>query len=105
MRYYGKIGYGVSGETTPGVWAVNSFVERDAIGDIIKNVRKLDHFDKVNEDVNMVTTISIVADPYAIDHYLDIKYAELDGKKWTVTSAEIQRPRIILYLGGLYNVQ
>ena len=105
MKYYGKIGYGVSGETTPGVWVEDSFVERDTIGDIIKNVRKLDHSDKVNEDVNMSTTIiSIVADPYAIDHYLDIKYAELDGKKWTVTSAEIQRPRIILYLGGLYNV-
>ena len=102
MRYYGKIGYGIQGETSPGVWTP-TIVERDAIGDIEKNLQRNTNPSKVNGDITISNTISIVADPYAMDNYRDIKYATLDGKKWEVTSIEIRYPRLVLSLGGPYN--
>lgn len=102
MRYYGIIGYGTQGETTPGVWQ-SSIVERNAIGDVEKNLQRNTNPSKVNGDITLSNTISIVADPYAMDNYKNIKYATLDGVKWEVTSVEIRYPRLILSLGGPYN--
>ena len=37
-KYYGKIGYGVTTETVPGVWT-DGITEKDAYGDVIRNTR------------------------------------------------------------------
>lgn len=102
MKYYGKIGYGITGETAPGVWE-SSIVEKNAMGDIEKNLQRNINPNKVNGDITISNIISIVADPYAMEYYRNIKYATLDGVKWDVTSIEIRYPRLILTLGGPYN--
>jgi hypothetical protein len=48
-------------------------------------------------------SISIVGNEYALEHYLSIRYVEWAGELWTVANVEIQRPRLILRLGEVYN--
>lgn len=101
-KYYGKIGYNESVETTPGVWE-EKIAERSYYGDLIKNSRRLQSTDKVNDDINISNEISIVADPYATNNFHSMRYAEFMGTKWKITNVEVQYPRLILSLGGLYN--
>lgn len=103
MKFSGKIGYVVTAETVPGVWN-NSNVEKDAVGDWIKNMHSFQGSNDVNSDLVMVSSVSIIANPYVLQNYSFIKYVKtLDGTKWTVKSVDIQYPRLILTLGGVYN--
>ncbi len=102
MKYFGKIGYGVTEETRPGVHKPR-IVEKEYYGDIVRNSRRLESGSKVNDDLNINMTLSIVADPFAYQNFHQIKYAEYMGAKWKATSVEPQYPRLIITLGGVYN--
>lgn len=101
-KWYGKVGYAISTEVRPGVW-VPKPVERPYFGDLMKNIAKWTPSGKVNDDLNVANQISIVADPFAYDNFQSIKYIEFMGAAWDVSSIEVQRPRLILSIGGLYN--
>ena len=101
-KWFGKIGYADQVEDVPGVWK-NQVVEREYYGDVLANVRNLQSSDKLIDDININNKISILADPYADHHFHLIKYAEFMGANWTVTNVEVNSPRLILTLGGLYN--
>lgn len=102
-RYYGFIGYADEmTETAPGLWE-EKIVERPYYGDTMRNTRQLQTSDSINDNVNIGNQISIVADPYAESHIYAMRYATFQGTKWKVTSVDVQRPRLILSLGGLWN--
>ena len=101
-KYYGKIGFVVVEETKPGVWK-EIITERDYFGDLIRNTRRLQSANQVNDDITISNEISIVADPFAIENFHAMRYAEYMGTKWKVTSVEVQYPRLILSVGGIYN--
>lgn len=103
-RFYGEVGYGNSLETPPdsGIW-VDEITETSYQGDVIRNVKTSEGNQKVNDDISVSNSISIVADQYAIDHYFKIKYIRWEGVLWTVTSVEVRKPRLILNLGSVYN--
>ena len=101
-KFYGAIGYAKTVETMPGVWT-EQITERDYYGDVIRNSRRLQSSDKVNDDISISNQISIVADPYAINNFHSMRYAEFMGAKWKVSDVEVQYPRLLLTLGGLYN--
>lgn len=103
-KFYGAVGYAETVETSPGVWE-EQITERNYYGDVIRNTRRLQGADKVNDDINISNEISIVADPYANDHFYTIRYVVFQGAKWKVSNIDVQYPRLILSLGGLYNVQ
>jgi hypothetical protein len=103
-KFYGKIGYAFTGETKPGVW-VDDIIEKDCIGDFVRNTRKLENSGGVNDNININNTVSIVADPYATENFHSIKYVKYLGVAWKVTTVEVQFPRLILTLGGEYNAQ
>lgn len=100
-KWFGKIGYAETEETSPGVWK-EQIVEREYYGDLIRNTRRLQTADKVNDDITVSNELSIVADPYAISNFHSIRYAEFMGAKWKISSIEVSYPRLILTLGGLY---
>lgn len=102
MKFYGPIGYAELTETAPGVW-VEQIVERNYFGDLNKVSRRLQSADKVNDDITVSNEISIVADPYAVDHFHNIRYVVFSGAKWKVDAVNVQPPRLILTLGGVYN--
>lgn len=102
-KWHGTIGYAESVEVRPGVWD-EQWTERPYYGDLIRNARRLQSADyKTNDDVVVSNTLSIVADPYAMNHFHSMRYAELYGAKWKVDFVDVQPPRLLLTLGGVYN--
>jgi hypothetical protein len=103
-RFFGEVGYGSSVEApaSSGVW-VDVITEIAYFGDVIRDTRKLDSGEKLNDDINVSNSISIVADEYAINHFFKIKYVRWAGVLWTVTNVESRPPRLILSLGSVYN--
>lgn len=103
-KFYGAIGYAEMIESSPGVFK-EQITERKYYGDIIRNARRLQSADKLNDDINVTNEISIVADPYATENFYSMRYVEFMGAKWKVNNVEVQYPRLVLTLGGLYNGQ
>lgn len=102
MKWFGKIGFEISKEQSPGVY-VPDIEEKDYYGDLIKNVKRTNEGDKVNDDISLSNQLSIIFDPYIQNHFSTIKYVAMFGTKWKVTSVEVQFPRLLLSLGGVYN--
>jgi hypothetical protein len=103
-RFYGEVGYGEPVENPPGsgVW-VDLMEEHPYTGDVIRNTRKLEGGEGLNDDVNVGNSISVVADQFADANFFKIKYVRWMGVLWKVTSVEVRRPRLILSLGSVYN--
>ncbi|MDD4275619.1 MAG: hypothetical protein PHO33_01390 [Clostridia bacterium] len=102
-KFCGVIGYSRTYESKPGVWK-DGITEKDITGDLIKNTSKLETNSKVNQDITINNQISIVADPEITQNFRFIKYVKFWGVAWTVESVTEQYPRLILTLGGEYNV-
>lgn len=103
-KFSGLVGYVTTEQTTPGVWLPVETPKRMR-GDIIRQSSSRQNDDKVNSDVSLNHRISLVGDAYSFGNYYNIRWIEVDGLKWEVTGIEIQRPRIIVTLGGPYNGQ
>lgn len=102
-KFYGIIGYELTVETEPGIYE-EVIIENEYYGDVIRNSRRLKEGSKVNDDVNISNQISIVADPFANNNFHAMRYVEFMGAKWKITDVEVQYPRLILSIGGVYNV-
>ena len=101
-KFHGAIGYAEMVETAPGVWK-EQITERNYDGDLIRNTRRLQTADQLNDNINVANEISIVADPFAINNFHSMRYVEFMGAKWKISSVEVRYPRLILSVGGLYN--
>jgi hypothetical protein len=103
-KFYGEIGYGESVETPTGsgIFA-DEITEYPYYGDVIRNTRRLEAGEGLNDDLSVGNSISIVADEFAVAHIFAIRYIKWAGTLWTVTNVEVRSPRLILSLGSVYN--
>lgn len=105
-RFYGTVGYLRSEESDPenhpGVWKEIT-EERNYYGDIYQNSRRNDQNGSIIDSPVINNRISIVADSYANEHIGAMKYVKIRGTLWKITNIELQRPRIILTIGGIYH--
>lgn len=101
-KWYGQIGYVETVETEPGLWE-EQITERSYYGDLVGNRWKRQSSGSINDDINIANDISIVADPYANEHCSSMAYVEFMGTKWKISNVEVQYPRLILTIGGVYN--
>lgn len=101
-KFYGAIGY-ISDEVGAADVIVEKPIERMYKGDLIKNNRRLNSSDELNDNVVISNQISILADPYANNHMHDMRYVKWRGAAWKVVSIDVQPPRLLLTLGGVYN--
>lgn len=102
-KFSGVIGYGHAVRTAPGV-TNDVITEKKAFGDVIQNSRRLQESDQsTNDDIAVGNSISIVADAYASENFYAIRYVEWAGALWKVSNVDVNRPRLILRLGGVYN--
>lgn len=102
MKYYGELGYceyvdGEYSESIP-VWT-----KRNYYGDVVRFGRRLEAGISIADNVVPTDSLSIVADPYALSHFHNLRYAVWQGCKWKITNVEVQYPRLILTLGGIYD--
>ena len=103
-KFYGEIGYGntVEHPISSGIY-VDTITEIKYFGDVIKNIVRNNKGEKINNDISVNNSISIVADQQAIQHFFKIKYVRWAGVLWTITDVEVRNPRLILTLGSVYN--
>ena len=104
MRFYDAIGYIESAERPEdsGIYE-DIATERMLYGEVLRNTRALREGDKVNNDMSIGNRFSVVADAYALEHFWKIKYIKWNGVRFTVTSVEVEPPRLIITPGGVYN--
>lgn len=103
-KFYGSVGFAETVETAPGVWE-EQITEHKYYGDLIRNTRRLESSGNVNDNINIANQISILADPFATNNIYMMRYVEFQGAKWKISNVEVQYPRLILTVGGLYNVE
>lgn len=103
MRVSGVIGYGEQTKIRPGV--VDSvIVEKKYRANVVRPPGSgPDEGQKVNDDLRVSVTLSVVAGAYHSAHVHDILYITWQGKRWKVSNVEVDSPRLIMRLGGLYN--
>ena len=97
-KFYGTIGYIEQVEVRKGVWQEQA-TERTYYGDVLKNSRKWESTETLNDNLNVSNSISIIADPYAFAHFHSIRYVEWYGAKWKIRDVKVK----ILQIGGVYN--
>lgn len=103
-KYYGTIGYAMTTETAPGVWE-EQIVERQYYGDVLQYSKRYQSTEHANDNIEISNRISIVADPFAYENFIFIRFVTWMGIKWKVSSVEVEYPRLILSIGGVYNVE
>lgn len=101
-RFHGKVGYEIPGVLVDDVWTAN-ITERDYYGDVLEDLQSVEPSEKVNDDYRLQNRISIIADPALLEHISTIKYVQYRGVRWAVNSVRVERPRLILSLGGVYH--
>ena len=85
-----------------GVW-VEETTERHYYGNVLKMRKRWDGASKVNDDLSIGNQLSIIADPYMYENLAAIRYCYFMGAWWKITDVEVERPRLTLTLGGVYN--
>lgn len=103
-KFFGSIGYAVNEEIRPGVWG-DKITAREYFGDVIRDTRQYQSDDTLNDNLNISNQFSIVADPFAYENFHAMKYIEYMGTKWKIDNVEVQYPRLILTVRGVYNEQ
>lgn len=103
-KWSGDIGFYETVETEPGLYE-SQVITQHYRGDV--NTLRWRHTstDTINDNINISTQISIIANPYIYSNCYNIAYVEYLGHKWKVSEVEPRLPRLILTLGGDYNGQ
>ena len=101
-KFYGAIGFGSPTETAPGVWH-DIITEHLYAGDVLRNTRQMRDDQKVNNDISVNNSISIIGDEFATENIFAMRYAKWKGVLWVITQVDVQYPRLLLTLGGVYN--
>lgn len=100
-KFHGKIGFAKS-ERINGVWE-DVVTEKSYYGEVLQDHRRWDSADKLNDNLDISNRIKIIADSFMKENIGFMKYAEYMGCLWEIKSLDIEYPKIILLLGGVYN--
>jgi hypothetical protein len=103
-KFHGKVAFAKDEETPPesGVW-VKVVTEREYLGDVIRESRQFSNATQVNDSLTLNNRVSIVSDDFANANFFSMVYVIVGGVYWRVSNVEIQRPRLIISFGGVYN--
>lgn len=101
-KWSGQIGYASDAKPVDGVFLA-PIIEKTHKGDLIRDFKKNQGSGEVNDDVVLSNRISIVADPYAMNNFYQMRYVTYRNAKWKITDIEVLPPRLILTLGGVWN--
>lgn len=100
-RYCGKIGFATQVETKPGIWE-DVIEDRVYKGDVLRNSRRNENSSGINDNFALSNSFSIISDAYLYSHIPAMRYLEYLGSKFKIVSADIDRPRVTIGVGGVY---
>lgn len=101
-KFYGIVGYVIPQETSPGVWE-ETVIESYYYGDVLKNSRRWERGEGLNNDIVLSNSISVIADEYSLNNLSAIRYVKWMDSAWEVTNVDVDLPRLTLTIGGVYN--
>lgn len=101
-KFYGAIGYVETQETKPDVFDEVP-IERMYKGELIRNTRRTENQQAINDSINISNQISILADPYARNHIFAMRYVKWMGTAWKISDVSVEYPRLVLSIGGIYH--
>lgn len=102
MKFFGKIGFENTTESEPGIWTP-TITPRSYYGDVNRNQRRWQiNEETINDNLNISNEISILADTYLLENLGSMRWVEYGGEKWKISWINLQYPRVILTLSGLY---
>lgn len=101
-RFSGLIGFAHTVRTAPGVSSEVITEKGPYFGDLKRASRTLQQNNTVNAELSTTNTIEIMADDYVSENIFAIRFVEWAGTPWIVTEVTVQRPRLLLRLGGVY---
>lgn len=101
-KFNGNIGFEQTIEKVPGVWSTEC-VLKNYKGDVLRNTFRYENSQQANDNHSLNIRISLVANDYLLSNLHKLRFVEYLGADWEVTSIDIEFPRIILTIGGVYN--
>lgn len=102
-KWHGKIGYSIPTQSSPGVWKNQDDVKSYS-GDVSRIWSQWSaNPESTNDELSLNHQVSIVADPFAYQNFHSMKWIEFMGTKWKITKVEVQYPRLLLTIGGVWN--
>jgi hypothetical protein len=101
-KMYTQIGYAETVETKPGVFK-EVVEEHNYTVEVIRLSKRYENSNYVNDNINVNNEFSVLADPYALNHFHNMRYIKLWGQPWEISSVTVEYPRLKLTVGGVYN--
>ena len=103
-KYSGMLGYVMPAkEDPPGIWKPSAVVEKLGRGDLFGQTINNEDVGGLSDGITINNQLSIIMDPFVNKNLESLKYVILYGTRWEIKSMAINRPRVILTLGGVYN--
>ena len=107
MKYTGKIGFAVMKNEGEGIYT-EEIEEKVYYGDLLSSRWNNENNQNSPLVVNcffviLNNSISVICDKYLSENISVIRYITYKNSKWCITGIEIQPPRIIINIGGIYN--
>lgn len=103
MKFSGIVGFWEGDvKTKKGVYEPK-IVEKPYTGDVLNNYHRFNSSEFQNDNFKITNKISILADLYAHENFMSIRYIVWKGKALKVNTVEVNYPRINLEIGGVYN--
>jgi hypothetical protein len=89
-------------ETKPGIFE-DSYVEHELYGITTRFSANFSQPEKEQTDFTLGYNLSLFADAYTFENFTNIRYVLFGGSKWRVSVVSVERPKILIELGGLYH--
>ena len=102
-RYHGRVGFVTYTDDQETGIVQEKAVEKTFFGRVTEHSRRWQTSDMATDDLQLSNQIAITGNDFAFEHASAICYCEFMGQLWKVTGIRVQRPEIILTLGGVYN--
>lgn len=104
-RFSGVVGFEQpSVEVRPGIFEA-TYVEHRLRGDAIRSGYNQSENQTKYDSLRLNNRVSLLGDQYSFNNYNAIRYVIIGNQKWKVSSVELQRPRLLLEIGEVWNIE
>lgn len=102
-RFAGLVGFVHTVRSRPGVSSEEVTEKGPYYGVVKRTSLTLQQSTSVNTELRTMNTIEIMADDdYVSENIFAIRYVVWAGTPWQVAEVTVERPRLLLRLGGVY---
>lgn len=102
-RFSGVVGfYTGQEEVRPGIFQ-EAYEEHRLRGDTLRSGYNQSENQTKYDTLRLNNRVSLLGDTYSFNNINAIRYVTINGQSWKVSSVEIQRPRLILEIGEVWN--